>query len=203
MMDANGHVINMQAMVNTMAGTWLMPGMMGDMHAGQPMNMMGAGWKGSNGSYGMMFTFTTGQPATTLALVSPAGGATNVAPAAAISLTFSGPMAQGMENYMDVHAGTAADAVMPMTCTWSADRVTLTCTHAAPFAAGSMYTIHVGAGMTDANGHVVNMANMMGGTWLMPGMMGGMHAGQPMNMMGAGWQGSNGSYGMMFTFTTA
>ncbi len=143
------------------------------------------------------------QTTTTLTLVSPAGDATNVDPAATISLTFSGPMAQGMENYMDVHAGTTAGAIMPMTCTWSADRTTLTCTHAAPFAAGSTYTIHVGAGMTDANGNVVNMVNMMADTWLMPGMMGGMHAGQPMNMMGAGWQGSNGSYGMMFTFTTA
>jgi hypothetical protein len=206
MMDADGHVINMQAMVNTMGGTWLMPGMMGGMHAGQPMTTMGQGWQGSNGSYGMMFTFTTGQPATTLALVSPAGGATNVAPTAAISMTFSGPMAQGMENYMDVHAGTAADAIMPMTCTWSADRTTLTCTHAAPFAGASTYTIHVGGGMMDANGHPIDMdamVNMMGGVWLMPGMMGGMHAGQPMNMMGQGWQGTNGSYGMMFTFTTA
>ena len=60
-----------------------------------------------------------------------------------------------------------------------------------------------GAGMMDANGHPVDMdgmVNMMGGVWLMPGMMGGMHAGQSMNMMGQGWQGSNGSYGMMFTF---
>jgi len=142
---------------------------------------------------------------TTLTLVSPAGGATNVNLSSPVVLTFSGPMGQGMENYVDVHAGTTADAIMPMTCTWSADRITLTCSHAAPFAGASPYTIHCGAGMMDANGHVVNMdamVNMMGGTWLMPGMMGGMHAGQPMNMMGAGWTGSNGSYGMMFTFTT-
>jgi hypothetical protein len=33
-------------------------------------------------------------------------------------------------------------------------------------------------------------------------MMGGMHAGAPMSGMGAGWQGANGSYGMVFTFTT-
>jgi hypothetical protein len=146
------------------------------------------------------------QTTTTLTLVSPAGGAANVNPAAPISLTFSGPMAQGMESYMDVHAGTTAGAIVPMTCTWSADRTTLTCTHAAPLAAGSTYTIHVGGGMTDASGRAVDMdamVNMMGGVWLMPGMMGGTHAGQPMSMMGAGWQGSNGSYGMMFTFTTA
>jgi hypothetical protein len=37
----------------------------------------------------------------------------------------------------------------------------------------------------------------------MSGMMGGQHAGQPMSMMGGDWQGSNGSYGMMFAFTTS
>lgn len=146
------------------------------------------------------------QTATTLAAVSPAGGATNVDPAAPIHLTFSGPVGQGMENYLDVHKGTTADATVPMTCTWSADRTTLTCTHAAPLASASTYTIHVGGGMMDANGHPVDMdamVNLMGGVWLMPGMMGGMHAGEPMNTMGQGWQGSNGSYGMMFSFTTA
>jgi hypothetical protein len=34
-------------------------------------------------------------------------------------------------------------------------------------------------------------------------MMGGVHAGQPMGTMGSGWMGANGSYGMMFTFTTS
>jgi len=43
----------------------------------------------------------------------------------------------------------------------------------------------------------------MGEQWLMPGMMGGTHAGASMGMMGSGWRGSNGSYGMAFPFTTA
>jgi len=120
-------------------------------------------------------------------------------------LTFSGSMAQGMEAYMDMHTGTTAGAIMPMACSWSADRTTLTCTHA-PLAGGSTYTIHVGGGMRDAGGNPIDMGdmmNMLGGTWLQSGMMGGMHAGQSMGMMGSGWMGSNGSYGMMFTFTTA
>lgn len=145
------------------------------------------------------------QATTTLTLVSPSGGATNVEATAPVRVTFSGPMAQGMENYVDLHQGTAAGPTMPMTCVWSAERTTLACTHATPFAAGSSYTIHVGGGMMDANGHPIDMDAMvtaMGGVWLMPGMMGGMHAGQPMNMMGQGWQGANGSYGMMFTFIT-
>ena len=35
------------------------------------------------------------------------------------------------------------------------------------------------------------------------GMMGGMHGGQSVSMMGSGWRSSDGSYGMMFSFTTA
>lgn len=144
-------------------------------------------------------------PATTLTSVSPAGGAANVAIDAPIVLTFSGAMATGMEALMDLHMGTAAATTMPMTCTWSADRTTVTCTHAA-FAHGATYTMHVGGGMMDADDMPVgmgDMVNQMGGVWLQPGMMGGMHAGQPMGSMGTGWMGANGSYGMMFTFTTS
>ncbi len=143
---------------------------------------------------------------TTLTAVSPVGGATTVTPTAPIVLTFSAPMAQGMEAYMDVHQGTTAGPVMPMSCTWSGDRTSLTCTHAAPFDHGAMYTIHIGCGMMDSDDMPIDMdayGHRMGGDWLQPGMMGGMHAGQPINGMGPGWHGSNGSYGMMFTFTTS
>lgn len=143
---------------------------------------------------------------TTLAAVSPAGNATGVNDASPVVLTFSAPMGQGTESYMDVHVGSIADSTMPMACTWSADRTTLTCTHVAPFAPGGTYTIHVGDGMMDADGQPVGMGSMMsqmGGQWLTSGMMGGMHAGQPMGMMGQGWKGPNGSYGMIFTFTAA
>jgi hypothetical protein len=108
---------------------------------------------------------------TTLTNVSPAGNATGVAVTAPVVLTFSDPMGQGMEAYMDVHQGTTAAGTMPMTCTWSADRTTMTCTHAAPFAPGTMYTIHVGGGMKDADGMPVGMGDMMaqGGVWLTSG----------------------------------
>lgn len=143
-------------------------------------------------------------PATTLTEVSPVGGATNVGVDAPIVLTFSGAMGTGMETLMNLHMGTAAAATMPMTCAWSVDRTTLTCTHAA-FANGATYTIHVGGGMMDADDMPIGMGGMidqMGGMWLQPGMNGGMHAGQPMGMMGSGWMGTNGDYGMTFTFTT-
>mgnify|MGYP001172517638 CR=1 FL=1 len=143
---------------------------------------------------------------TTLSVVSPTGGATGVDLSAPIVLTFSAPMAQGMEGYLDVHQGTTAEPVMPMSCTWSGGRTTLTCTHAAAFDPATMYTIHVGAGMMDDDDMPIDMdamVNQMGGVWLQSGMMGGMHAGQPTSGMGTGWHGTNGSYGMMFTFTTS
>jgi len=44
---------------------------------------------------------------------------------------------------------------------------------------------------------------MMGGQWIMGGMMGGSDGGGSWGMMGSGWRNTNGSYGMAFTFTTA
>jgi hypothetical protein len=84
-----------------------------------------------------------------------------------------------------------------MSCTWSADRTTLTCVPGTPLQDNATYTLHLGAGMIAAGG-----GTAMGGQWLTGGMMGGLHAGQPMSMMGGDWLGSNGSYGMMFSFTT-
>jgi Big-like domain-containing protein len=58
MQDANGHQVGM--MTGPMAGTMVTSGMMpGGMHGGQQMGMMGAGWKGMNNTFGMMFTFST------------------------------------------------------------------------------------------------------------------------------------------------
>ena len=43
----------------TMGGQWITGGMMGGSHAGGAWGMMGPGWRNSNGSYGMAFSFTT------------------------------------------------------------------------------------------------------------------------------------------------
>ena len=81
---------------------------------------------------------------------------------------------------------------------------TLTCTPTNPLAAGTQYTIHVGGGMTDAQGHMMDLDSWtsMGGEWATGGMMGGTHAGQPIGMMGPGWMHGS-AYGMLFTFTTS
>ena len=138
----------------------------------------------------------------TLVAVSPAGGATAVSPGTMLTMRFSGPMMAGMEQYVDLHDGSMAGPVHPMTCSWSADRTTLTCQPATPLQDGATYTLHIGAGMMSAaGGHVDDSPGLeMGGAW----MMDGMHAGQPMTMMSGGdWRGSNGSYGMAFTFQTS
>jgi hypothetical protein len=145
-------------------------------------------------------------PATAaLSSVAPAPAAIAVAPATAITLTFSQPMMAGMEQYVDLHHGGFGDPVVPMSCGWNGDRTVLTCTPGSPLASGTQYTIHVGAGMTDDHGDMMDLDNWtgMGGQWATGGMMGGgMHAGQPVGMMGQGWtQGTH--YGMLFTFTTA
>jgi hypothetical protein len=144
-------------------------------------------------------------PATaTLTAVSPAPAAIAVPPATTITLTFGQAMMAGMEQYMDLHQGGIADPTVPMACAWNPDRTMLTCTPTTPLAGGTEYTIHVGAGMTDAQGGMMNMDDWttMGGQWATSGMMGGTHAGQPVGMMGPGWK--QGTYfGMLFTFTTA
>ena len=144
-------------------------------------------------------------PATaTLTAVSPVPAATAVAPSTTITLTFGQSMMAGMEQYMDLHQGGAAGPTVPMSCAWNTARTALICAPASPLAAGTQYTIHVGAGMTDAQGDMMDMDKWttMGGLWATSGMMGGTHAGQPVGMMGPGWMYGTHS-GMLFTFTTA
>src|SRR5579859_721439 len=112
--------------------------------------------------------------ATALVAVSPVGGATGVSVGATLTMQFSGPMAAGMEQYVDFHDGTSAGPIHPMSCTWSADKTTLTCVPTAPLQANTMYTLHLGDGMVAGGGGTVNMdpGTGMGGQWLMGGMMG-------------------------------
>ncbi len=68
------------------------------------------------------------------------------------------------------------------------------------------YTVHVGGGMTDQAGHGIDLdahGPDMGGDWATDDMMmgGGMMGGHL--HMGEGWDHANGSFGMVFEFTTA
>jgi hypothetical protein len=73
-----------------------------------------------------------------------------------------------------------------------------------PLQGQTTYTIHLGGGMRDADGNMIGMdqgVSQHGGRWATDGMMsGGMMSDR--DMMGDGWQHENGTYGMVFTFTT-
>jgi hypothetical protein len=155
----------------------------------------GSGMMGGTGAVGAAFMS-----------VFPQGGMLGVMTTTPLSFRFGGPMAPGMEQYFDLHMGGLDGPVVPMSCGWSADRTTLTCNPAAPLQPRTSYTIHMGGGLTDANGRPAGYDTygpMMGGQWIIGGMMTGSHGGMSWGMMGNGWRHANGSYGMVFTFTTA
>lgn len=147
---------------------------------------------------------TTGSGTMLLSMV-PTGGATGVPANSTMVLRFSASMASGMEPFVDLHQGGLDGPVVAMRCDFSADRMTLTCTPGALLSPRTTYTLHVGAGMRDSAGRTIDMGQYggaMGGQWITGSMMGPSHAGSQWGMMGGNWQGTNGSYGMAFQFTT-
>jgi hypothetical protein len=209
MRDANGNMVNLERNGHGMGGEWVTQQMMQGCTMQVCGAMMGTGWQHSNGSFGMSFTFMT-RPATALLEVIPAGGETGVDPNAPITLTFDHVM--HMDMYVAFHEG--ADVSGPEVdgaWAWSGDRTQLTFTPASPLNPQTQYTVHIGGGMKDANGHIVNLGHhgqTMGGQWVSEQMMNDRmnHLGNMMgqdDMMGEGWRHANGTYGMIFTFTTA
>jgi hypothetical protein len=147
-------------------------------------------------------------PADAVALVSvsPAAGATGVAVNAPITVRFSGPMAAGMEQYLDLHLGDLSGPTVGLACGWSADRTQLTCNPTSALASHTSYAIHLGGGLMSAGGTPLDYTTYgpaIGGQWIMGGMMTGSHGGASWGMMGGDWRNTNGSYGMVFSFTTA
>ncbi len=142
---------------------------------------------------------------TSLMSVSPAGGSSGVPANTALTMRFGRAMAPGMEQFVDLHVGDPSGPTVPIRCGWSSDRTLLSCMPETPLRPHTRYALHVGGGMTDADGHLVEMGQYgaaMGGHWLYSNMMSG-HGGMSWGMMGGGWHNPNGSYGMFFTFTTA
>jgi Big-like domain-containing protein len=144
---------------------------------------------------------------TVLESVTPAAGATEVSPAGTMTIRFSGPMAAGMQQYVDLHRGDVAGPIVPTSCTMSADLAAITCTPDQPLEQHTRYTLHMGSGMMDGQGHHAEVEQHgmgMGGQPVSGGMMGGMHGGEPMGMMGADWSDpGDGHLGMAFDFTTS
>ena len=138
--------------------------------------------------------------------VSPQGGATGVPTTAAITFRFGAAMGTGMERFVDLHVGDLTGPTVPMSCGWSGDRTVLTCTPQGALQPRMTYALHLGGGMMSQAGQPLDYGQyggMMGGQWIAGGMMGASHGGGSWGMMGSGWSNSNGSYGMVFSFTTA
>lgn len=152
----------------------------------------------------------SGPAAATLVSVTPAGGATGVSRSGQVVVRFDHAMSAVMQDYVTLHHGGVTDSLVTCSRSWSADSLTLTMTPMAMMDSASTYTIHVGGGMRDAMGDPVGLAmhgSAMGGTWATGTMMTGggmMGGGGPMSgrEMGTGWSGGNGTYGMVFTFST-
>ena len=146
--------------------------------------------------------------APSLASIQPASAATSVSVAAPVVLKFSHAMMTGMEMLVVLHEGSVTGAVVASTATWSADRTTLTLMPQAAMKHAATYVVHMSPSLQDTAGRMINMTPgaTMGGQMVSGGMMGG---GSMMNgqwgpgMMGAGWQAANGTFGMVFSFTTA
>ena len=135
--------------------------------------------------------------------VTPPSGATNVDPAGAITVTFSMAMMQGMEMGIVLHEGAVTGAQVPGTAVWSSDRRTLTFTPSQPLRARTTYALHLAGNMQSAGGQQLNHGQCqgLGGQPVTGGMMGS--GGMGTGMMGPGWQAADGTYGMVFAFTTA
>ncbi len=156
-------------------------------------------------------TAPSSAPVTALASVTPPGGATGVDPTTPIVVEFDHAMLVGMDMYVSLHEGDVTGPTVLGTAAWSSDRTSLTFTPAVALKAATRYTLHIGGGMKDAGGNPIDMTTHgtpMGGQWATGQMMTGagmMGGGGPMSgqEMGPGWMGSNGMYGMVFSFTTA
>ena len=150
--------------------------------------------------------------------VIPQGGATGVDPNSPIVIEFTHAMMPGMEEYADVHEDDVEGPLVPGSWSWNEAHTKLTFTPDSPLKSQTRYVIHIGGGMEDQDGQHINFQQHgleMGGQWMTEQMhqggqhgygggQGGMGGGMGGTGMGAGWvHPTNGSYGMVFFFTTA
>lgn len=84
-----------------------------------------------------------------------------------IRVVFSGPLAEGSADYVDIHSGTTRGDPFEANCFLTSAETIITCTPAEPFEAGSEYWVHVGGGIRGFNGSPVDLAGigtLLGGT---------------------------------------
>ena len=143
--------------------------------------------------------------------LTPANAATDVNPSGPVTISFDRPMMAGMEALVLVHEGSVTGLIVTGTASWSADRTVLTFAPTAPLKARTAYVVHLSPAMRGTNGQRLDLAACarLGGRSVTAGMMGTTATGGMMNgawgpgMMGDGWRATDGTFGMVFTFTTA
>lgn len=156
---------------------------------------------------------TAPQDVAALLSMEPAAGSMDVSVGASVVITFDHSIGAGMEQYAALHEGELTGPEVEGMWTRSEDGTMLTFEPAAPLKAATTYVVHIGGGMMDDHGNHVDLEQHglgMGGEWATQSMMsgGGMGSGMGMGatgqMMGDGWaHPNNGSFGMIFSFTTA
>ncbi len=150
---------------------------------------------------------------TVLLSVVPAVGTVDVGLTADIEVRFSQSIPTTMRNYIALHDGDCPGPVVGGMWSRTSDQVGLHFMSFEPLMPETEYTIHVGGGMTDGSGMTFDLGTHgfgMGGEWateemvLGPDGMGmGMDMmGQTISHTGLGWAYSDGTYGMVFQFTT-
>jgi hypothetical protein len=145
-------------------------------------------------------------PTTAMTAIAPAGGAVDVDPAGGVTVSFSRPLAPGMERFAALHVGDLGGDLVAGRWTLSADGSTLAFTPSAPLARATAYAIHLGGGLKDTAGRDVDLATgrALGGRWATAAMMSAASPGSPaVAMVGYGWLAPDGTYGMIFTFRTS
>ncbi|MFO7892826.1 MAG: Ig-like domain-containing protein [Longimicrobiales bacterium] len=209
MEDVEGHRVDLETHGMGMGGMWATDSMMtGGMMGGQHSHMSDGWQHPDNGSYGMVFSFTTaGTAPSALVAVDPEGGAMAVDPTEPVTVTFNHAIDSMMVDYAALHEGDIDGPEVAGIWSLSEDATQLVFTPDEALEPATDYTIHIGGNMMDEDGNHMDLetrGTQMGGDWAMGSMMGGGMMGGDHPHMDEGWQHpDNGSYGMIFTFTTA
>jgi hypothetical protein len=138
--------------------------------------------------------------------VEPQGGATAVDLGTSVLITFDKPIMPVMVEYAALHSGDVTGPEVEGSWALSQNGTVLSFIPAAALTPATIYTVHLGGGMRGVHGEGVDLymhgRNHMGGEWTPGSMMTGNGMVGEHPHMSDGWQHANGSYGMVFTFTT-
>lgn len=142
---------------------------------------------------------------TALLEVVPAAGATGVGAAAPIEVRFDRPVAAGSTFPIALQVGDCPGPVVMGVWSRTADGLGLRFEPAQPLDPTTQYSIHVGGGITDSEGSIVDLelhGPGLGGTWVTRDMVMGMMGMGMEQHSGPEWLYPNDMYGLAFVFTT-